>query len=120
MIEREGARYGEAIDPLNSGMSYIETDIPIEMESITEVEKKAIAYDIFNGGDKMSILQEARAIRTIIETAAASLDDKTASTAPILFPRLKQDGSLIEAETRINHNGSTQEDGSCKNKETRK
>ena len=54
----------------------------------------------------MSILQEARAIRTIIETAAASLDDKTASTAPTLFPRLRQDGSLIEAGTRINYNGS--------------
>ena len=54
----------------------------------------------------MSILQEARTIRTIIETAAASLDDKTASTAPMLFPRLRQDGSLIKAGTRINHNGS--------------
>ena len=54
----------------------------------------------------MSILQEARTIRTIIETAVASLDDKTASTAPTLFPRLKQDGSLIKAGTRINHNGS--------------
>ena len=54
----------------------------------------------------MSIFQEARTIRTIIETAAASLDDKTASTAPTLFPRLKQDGNLIKAGTRINHNGS--------------
>ena len=54
----------------------------------------------------MSILQEARTIRTIIETAAASLDDKTASTAPTLFPRLRQDGSLIKAGTRINYNGS--------------
>ena len=49
---------------------------------------------------------EALKLRAIIETAAASLDDKTASTAPTLFPRLKQDGSLIEAGTRINHNGS--------------
>ena len=54
----------------------------------------------------MSILQEARTIRTIIETAVASLDDKTASTAPTLFPRLRQDGSLIKAGTRINYNGS--------------
>ena len=54
----------------------------------------------------MSILQEARAIRTIIETVAASLDDKTASIALTLFPRLKQDGSLIKAGTRINYNGS--------------
>ena len=49
---------------------------------------------------------EALRLRVIIETAAASLDDKTASTAPTLFPRLKQDGSLIEAGTRINYNGS--------------
>ena len=49
---------------------------------------------------------EALRLRVIIETAAASLDDKMASTAPTLFPRLKQDGSLIKAGTRINHNGS--------------
>lgn len=49
---------------------------------------------------------EALRLRAIIETAAASLDDKTASTAPTLFRRLKQDGSLIKAGTRINHNGS--------------
>lgn len=49
---------------------------------------------------------EALRLRAIIEMAAASLDDKTASTAPTLFPRLKQDGSLIKAGTRINHNGS--------------
>ena len=49
---------------------------------------------------------EALKLRAIIETAAASLDDKTASTAPTLFPRLKQDGSLIKAGTRINHNDS--------------
>ena len=49
---------------------------------------------------------EALRLRAIIETAAASLDDKTASTAPTLFPRLRQDSSLIKAGTRINHNGS--------------
>ena len=49
---------------------------------------------------------EALRLRVIIETAAASLDDKTASTAPTLFPRLKQDGSLIKAGTRINYNGN--------------
>lgn len=49
---------------------------------------------------------EALRLRAIIETAAASLDDKTASTTPTLFPRLRQDGSLIKAGTRINHNGS--------------
>jgi hypothetical protein len=31
MIERNGARYSEALDPLNSGRDYIETDEPIEV-----------------------------------------------------------------------------------------
>ena len=48
---------------------------------------------------------EALKLRAIVEQAVASLDDKTASEAPTLFPRLKQDGSLIRAETRICHNG---------------
>ena len=48
---------------------------------------------------------EALKLRAIVEQAAASLDDKTASEAPTLFPRLKQDSSLIRAGTRINHNG---------------
>lgn len=33
MIERNGARYSEAVDPLNSGREYIETDEPIEIET---------------------------------------------------------------------------------------
>ena len=48
---------------------------------------------------------EALKLRAIVEQAAASLDDKTASEAPTLFPRLKQDGSLIRAGSRICHNG---------------
>lgn len=41
MIERNGARYSEAIDPLNSGREYAETDEPIEIiddESIVDAE----------------------------------------------------------------------------------
>ena len=49
---------------------------------------------------------EALKLRAIVEQAAASLDDKTASEAPTLFPRLKQDGGLVRAGTRINWNGS--------------
>lgn len=45
-------------------------------------------------------------LRAIVEQAAASLDDKTASTAGILFPRLRQDGALVKAGTRINWNGT--------------
>lgn len=44
-------------------------------------------------------------LRSIVEQATTSLDDKTASTAATLFPRLKQDGALIKAGTRINWNG---------------
>ena len=49
---------------------------------------------------------EALRIRAAVEQASASLDDKTASTAAALFPRLKQSGELIKAGTRISHNGS--------------
>ncbi len=52
----------------------------------------------------MTVLDEARNFRRIIEQATKSLDDKTASEAVSLFPKLKQDGSLIKAGTRILHN----------------
>lgn len=45
-------------------------------------------------------------LRSIIEQAMAYLDDKTASTAAVLFPSLKEDGTLIHAGTRINWNGT--------------
>ena len=50
-------------------------------------------------------INKARKLRPIIVQAAASLDDKTASEGATLFPRLKQDGSLIPAGTRINWYG---------------
>ena len=31
MIERDGVRYSEAVDPLNSGRVYTETDEPIDI-----------------------------------------------------------------------------------------
>lgn len=48
---------------------------------------------------------EAYRLRAIVEQASASLDDKTASEAAALFPRLKQNGELVKAGTRINWNG---------------
>ena len=33
MIERDGVEYSEAVDPLDSGMVYTETDEPIEIET---------------------------------------------------------------------------------------
>lgn len=50
-------------------------------------------------------LTEARAMRAAMETAVVSLDDKVASTAPMMFPRLKGDGTLVRAGTRINWGG---------------
>ena len=48
---------------------------------------------------------EAIYLRSIVEQVSSHLDDKTASTAVLLFPRLKADGSLVKAGTRINWNG---------------
>ena len=50
--------------------------------------------------------KEALRLRAIVEQAAASLDDKTASTAWMLFPRLRRDGALVKAGTRLNWNGT--------------
>ena len=49
---------------------------------------------------------EAIYLRSVVEQAAESLDDKTASTAAILFPGLKQDDALVRAGTRINWKGT--------------
>lgn len=49
---------------------------------------------------------EAIRLRAIVETAVVSLDDQTASEAASLFPRLKGDGSLVKAGTRVNHHGT--------------
>ena len=54
----------------------------------------------------MSHIETARRMRAIIEQASASLDDKVASEAALLFPRLKQSGELVTAGTRINWNGT--------------
>lgn len=48
---------------------------------------------------------EALKLRAIVEQAAASLDDKTASEGATLFPRLKGDGNLVKIGTRINWHG---------------
>lgn len=45
--------------------------------------------------------KEAIKLRSIIEQAAVSLTDQTASEAPVLFPSLKGDGGLIKTGTRI-------------------
>ena len=48
------------------------------------------------------LIKFAKKIRPIIEQAAVSLDDQTASQGPELFPMMKFNGGLIKGETRIN------------------
>ena len=51
MVERDGAQYSEAIDPIEfaSERIYTETDIPIEGEPISDIEQKAAAFDYLTG-----------------------------------------------------------------------
>lgn len=49
MVERDGIRYSEAIDPAELGRTYTETDEPIEDEELSETEQKAMGYDIIVG-----------------------------------------------------------------------
>ena len=48
---------------------------------------------------------KALKIRSLAMSSAAEMDDINASSLPEMFPRLKVDGSLISAGTRINWNG---------------
>lgn len=48
---------------------------------------------------------EAVYLRSVVEKAVESLDDKTASTAVTLYGTLKYNGALVKAGTRINWNG---------------
>lgn len=50
----------------------------------------------------MDHIARAKKLRPIIEQAAQSLDDKTASAAPEIFGGMRNDGALIKAGTRIN------------------
>ena len=54
---------------------------------------------------------EAIYLRSVVEQAMASLDDKTASTAVPLFPRMKGSGELVKAGTRINWKGAIKKAG---------
>lgn len=47
MVERDGMRYSEAIDPAELGRTYTETEEPVE--GMTETEQKAEAFDILMG-----------------------------------------------------------------------
>lgn len=49
MVENDGVRYSEAIDPAEFNRRYTESDEPIESDEMTETEEKARAYDIITG-----------------------------------------------------------------------
>lgn len=59
----------------------------------------------------MTPQDKARHLRPLIEKAAVSLSDKDASMSAEIFPKLKQDGSLVEAGTRINWNSKVMKAG---------
>lgn len=49
MVERDGVRYSEAIDPAEFNRQYTETDEPVDTTEGSEIEEKARAYDILAG-----------------------------------------------------------------------
>lgn len=49
MVERDGVRYSEAIDPAELSRTYTETDEPVDVVELSETEEKARAYDILTG-----------------------------------------------------------------------
>lgn len=51
---------------------------------------------------------KAMKIRALAMESAVGMDDINASSLPEMFPKLKEDGSLVEAGTRINWNGKLQ------------
>lgn len=47
MIERDGARYSEAVDPFGSGREYIETDEPIKVRE-EETDNNRQPFNFYN------------------------------------------------------------------------
>lgn len=48
-VMRDGVEYDEAVDPMDSGRTYTETDERIPYDGESEIEEKAHAYDILTG-----------------------------------------------------------------------
>lgn len=48
-IERDGAQYAEAVDPLDSGRVYTETNVLLPVEEVTSDE----ALNIITGGEEV-------------------------------------------------------------------
>ena len=54
----------------------------------------------------MNYIENARKFRAAMLNIAPTLDDAQASTVPEMFPRLKGNGELVSAGTRINWNST--------------
>ena len=81
------------------------TDAEKQLETAADAEQTAktiLGMDTYTAVGA----QKAEALRYAIETASASLDDRTASEATELFPQLAGEGSLVKSGTRINWNGT--------------
>lgn len=52
MQDGTGRIYDEAVDPINSGRTYTETEEEIEIMIPDEITEKAMAYDILVGEDE--------------------------------------------------------------------
>ena len=60
----------------------------------------------------MTLIEYARNLRAVIEEMTATASDAVVSKAPAACPKLKQDGSLVRAGTKINWNGVVKKAGS--------
>jgi len=54
----------------------------------------------------MDVREKKKRVHAVIVAGRELVDDQTASIAPELYGRMKLDGSLISAGTRINWNGT--------------
>lgn len=54
----------------------------------------------------MTVLEQAYATREAMDKLAVNATDAVASMAVIVYPKLKENGALVEAGTRINWNGT--------------
>lgn len=99
-----GALYSQAMDPADSPRQYTESQQPLpDLTAMLE------ALRILSGDREAAPLPAAQAMRKLMEQGAESLDDQTVSTAPEVLPRLRGDGSLVKAGTRICWNGTVKQ-----------
>jgi hypothetical protein len=110
----DGSVTAEELDELCSGSFEILDEngdvVGVQQGYTTRGEHSVIIGKITTSEQERDELAAALAVETAktpyIEMLTANLDDATASTVIPLYPTMKYDGSLIEAGTRINWNGT--------------